>query len=57
VGRTIGDLALPSGAVLVAAVRGTRVLVPTQDVILHAGDRLIALARSDQEQAVNAALR
>jgi trk system potassium uptake protein TrkA len=57
VGRSIGMLNLPSGAVPVALVRGRRVLVPTAEVILQAGDRLIALARNEQEQAVGAALR
>jgi trk system potassium uptake protein len=57
VGRSIGMLNLPSGAVPVALVRGARVRVPTADVILQAGDRLIALAHNDQEQAVGAALR
>jgi trk system potassium uptake protein len=57
VGRSIGMLNLPSGAVPVALVRGKRVLVPTAEVILQAGDRLIALARSEQEPAVGAALR
>jgi trk system potassium uptake protein len=57
VGRSIGMLNLPSGAVPVALVRGKRVLVPTVEVILQAGDRLIALARNEQEQAVGAALR
>jgi hypothetical protein len=33
------------------------VLVPTQDVVIHSGDRLVALARANQEQAVSAALR
>ena len=45
VGQSIGMLNLPSGAVPVALVRGARVLLPTADVILQAGDRLIALAR------------
>jgi trk system potassium uptake protein len=57
VGKTIGTLKLPSGAVPVAVVRGKRVHVPTAEVILQAGDRLVALARADQEQAVSAALR
>jgi trk system potassium uptake protein TrkA len=57
VGRTIGALALPTGAVAVALVRGKRVLVPSSDVAVQAGDRLVALARADQQQAVSAALR
>jgi trk system potassium uptake protein TrkA len=57
VGRTIGALALPSGAVPVALVRTNRVLVPTPEVVIESGDRLVALARADQEEAVSAALR
>lgn len=57
VNRTIATLELPSGAVAVAVVRGRRVLVPTGDVRLQAGDRLIALARGDQQEAVSVALR
>ena len=57
VGRTVGALELPSGAVPVALVRGNRVLVPTPDVVIRTGDRLVALARADQEQAVSVALR
>jgi trk system potassium uptake protein TrkA len=57
VGRTVGELELPAGAVPVALVRGNRVLVPAPDVAIHTGDRLVALARADQEQAVSAALR
>ena len=56
-GRTVGALALPPGAVPVALVRGSRVLVPTSEVVLQAGDRLVALTRADQEQAVSVALR
>jgi len=57
VGRSIGMLNLPAGAVPVALVRGTRVLVPTPEVLVQAGDRLVALAPAEQEQAVGAALR
>ena len=57
VGRTVGTLELPSGAVPVPLVRCKRVLVPTADVVLEAGERLVALARADQELAVSAALR
>jgi trk/ktr system potassium uptake protein len=56
-GRAIGSLAFPGGAVPVAVVRGTKVLVPTAEVVLEAGDRLLALTQASQEQAVAAALR
>ena len=57
VGRTIGALQLPASAVPVALIRGQRVLVPTRDVVIQRGDRLVALARADQERAVSTALR
>lgn len=56
-GLQIGALGLPSGAVPVALVRGTRVLVPTADLVVQAADRLIVLSAAAQQQAVSAALR
>jgi Trk K+ transport system NAD-binding subunit len=40
VGRTVGALVLPCGAMPVALVRGTRVLVSTSEAIVQAGDPL-----------------
>jgi trk system potassium uptake protein TrkA len=57
VGYTIGRLELPAGAVAVALIRRGRVLVPTSDLTVESGDRLIALARGDQQEAVSRALR
>ncbi len=57
VGRTIARLGLPAGAVLVALLRDNRVVVPTADVVVQSGDRLVALVRAEQEQAVSSALR
>jgi trk/ktr system potassium uptake protein len=57
VGRKLSSLQLPPGAAAVALIRGARVLVPTSDVVFDAGDRVLVLARAEQEQAVSAALR
>jgi trk system potassium uptake protein TrkA len=56
-GLCVEAVGLPSGAVPVAIVRGSRVLVPTADAVLEAGDRLIVLSNAQQEQAVSAALQ
>ena len=56
-GLCVQALGLPSGAVPVAIVRGSRVLVPTAEAVLEAGDRLIVLSNVAQQQAVSAALR
>mgnify|MGYP005836186775 CR=1 FL=1 len=55
-GRAIRDLALPQGAVLVAIVRDSRVLIPRGDVMLQSGDRIIALVQSPQRQRLADAL-
>ncbi|HOR00756.1 MAG TPA: TrkA family potassium uptake protein, partial [Anaerolineae bacterium] len=56
-GRTVDELLLPANSAIVAIVRGTTVLVPRPDVVLQAGDRVIALARAPQRQALAAALQ
>jgi trk system potassium uptake protein TrkA len=56
-GMRIGTLGLPSGAVPVAIVRASRVLVPSPEAVLETGDRLIVLSEAAQQQAVSAALQ
>ena len=56
-GICVHALGLPPGAVPVAIVRGARVLVPTAEAVLEAGDRLIVLSNAAQQQAVSASLR
>jgi trk system potassium uptake protein TrkA len=56
-GMCVEGVGLPSGAVPVAIVRGSRVLVPTPEAVLEAGDRLIVLSNAAQQTAVSAALR
>jgi trk system potassium uptake protein TrkA len=56
-GMCVRAVGLPSGAVPVAMVRGSRVLVPTAEAVLEPGDRLIVLSNAAQQQTVSAALQ
>jgi trk system potassium uptake protein TrkA len=49
VGKAFGDVHLPRDAALVAIVRGARVVVPTPDEPLEAGDELLFVAVQDVE--------
>jgi len=53
VGRAVRDVPLPRDAALVAILRGGRVLVPTGDDPLEAGDELMFLCTSDVEDQVH----
>jgi trk system potassium uptake protein TrkA len=48
----IADLVLPRSATIVAVVRAERVMVPTKDTVLRAGDEVMALITEDAEGAV-----
>lgn len=48
----VGDIALPPDVALVAIVRGPRVITPSADEALDAGDELIFVASADQEAAL-----
>ena len=52
VGRPIRDVPLPPDAALVAILRGKRVLVPTPDHPLEAGDELVFVCTAAVEEAV-----
>jgi trk system potassium uptake protein TrkA len=52
VGRPIRDVPLPHDAALVAILRGKRVLVPTPDHPLEAGDELVFVCTAAVEEAV-----
>lgn len=51
--KAISDLVLPRSASIVAIVRGERVMVPTGDTVLRAGDEVMALITEDAEMAVS----
>jgi trk system potassium uptake protein TrkA len=52
VGRPIRDVSLPPDSALVAILRGKRVLVPTPDHPLEAGDELVFVCTAAVEDAV-----
>lgn len=52
VGQRVGDQNWPPDTALVAIVRGPRVITPSQDDPLDAGDELIFVAAPDQEPAL-----
>ena len=52
VGCAVRDVQLPRDAALVAILRGGRVIVPTPDDPLEAGDELLFVANQDVEQEI-----
>lgn len=52
VGRPMRDVKLPRDAALVVILRGGRVIVPTPDDPLEAGDELLFVATQDVEQEI-----
>ncbi len=56
IGRAVRDLQLPRNAALVAILRGARVIVPTPDDPLEAGDELLFVATDDVERAIHDAV-
>jgi len=55
-GRSVRDLDLPRDVTLVAIVRGDRVITPTPEDSLEAGDELLFLAQPDAEAAIHSAV-
>lgn len=51
VGKPLGELPLPQDCALLAILRDGRVILPTADVPLEAGDELFALATSAEAEA------
>jgi trk system potassium uptake protein len=56
VGHPVRDVPLPRDAALVAVLRGKRVLVPTPDDPLEAGDELIFVCTTQVEDSVRAVI-
>lgn len=50
IGRRVGDLTIPLDTALVAIVRDQRVLTPTADDPLEAGDELLFVTAAEREQ-------
>jgi trk system potassium uptake protein TrkA len=55
-GRSVSSLDLPRDAALVAILRGGRVIVPTSDDSIEAGDELLFVASQDVEPAIRKAI-
>src|SRR6476469_8534776 len=56
VGRPVRDVPLPHDSALVAILRGKRVLVPSPDDPLEAGDELVFVVTTEVEDAVRAVI-
>ncbi|MBM3136087.1 MAG: TrkA family potassium uptake protein [Chloroflexi bacterium] len=56
VGKAVKDLGFPKESVLVAVVRGPRVLIPYGDTVLQAGDEVLALTHVDERPHLAAIL-
>lgn len=54
--RPVPELRLPTGALLVALVRGEEVLVPTATTIVKAGDQVTAVSNVEHQDHVKQAL-
>jgi trk system potassium uptake protein TrkA len=50
VGTRVGDISWPSDTALVTVIRANKVLVPTKDDPLEAGDELLFVAAQDREE-------
>ena len=55
-GRAVRDLDLPRDVTLVAIVRGDRVITPTPEDAMEAGDELLFLASPEAESAIHSAV-
>ena len=56
VGKSLGDLSLPTDCTLVAIVRDRHVIAPTDETSLHSGDEVLALASPEAEPELLAIL-
>lgn len=56
IGRPLADLGLPPGSILVAIIRGRRLMVPGGDTSLELGDEILAVTHLEQEASLRAAL-
>ena len=52
VGKRVADVSFPSDTSLVAIIRDTRVIAPSPDDSLEAGDELLFVASPEQEQSL-----
>jgi trk system potassium uptake protein TrkA len=52
VGKRVVEVQFPTDTALVAIIRDTRVIAPSPDDSLEAGDELLFVSSSEQEQAL-----
>jgi trk system potassium uptake protein TrkA len=55
-GQTVGEVAWPADSALVAILREGKVLVPTPQMPLEAGDELLVVATSDRDAELDVLL-
>ena len=55
--KKVHELNLPEGSVLVAIMRGDRVIVPKGDTMMETGDRVLAVAVSGKEEELRSILQ
>jgi len=55
-GRAIRDLTLPEDAILVAIMRGDEIVIPRGNVVLQAGDHVLAMIKAAEREKLAAAL-
>lgn len=55
-GKSMRDISLPKDSALVAIIRGTRVITPTPEEPLEAGDELLFVALPETEAAIRSAV-
>ena len=53
VGRTVGSVTWPTDSALVAILRSGRVITPTPDASLEAGDELLIVATTEVEKELD----
>jgi Trk K+ transport system NAD-binding subunit len=56
VGKRAGDLVLPEGCSLFLVLRGSNVHPIRPDTVLESGDKVLAVSRSESEDALHRAL-
>jgi trk system potassium uptake protein len=55
--KKVNALNLPEGSVLVAIMRGDKVIVPGGDTVIETGDRVLAVAASGKEDELRRILQ
>lgn len=51
-GKKVGEIHLPEGAIFISIIRGEEVIIPKVDTGFKAGDKVLALVKKEVEQAL-----